>query len=981
MPSSEHSGTSSISNFDTVPFRDAASARQNFDRVSAKLVPGLVQALPALLADAPDPDSALLLLDRLMNEASPETQRIIEKHPFLAHYAIAVFGHSWYLGETLIRNPDLLHTFLREKKLDRSFSREEFSEALARFRSRSFERDGSLLLARFKRREYVRIMLRDVLRIAPLAETTGEISALSDVLLEEALREAESSMERRFGLPQHLDPEGRTVNTPFCVLSLGKLGGNELNYSSDIDLLFLFGDGREPSTAQVSNREYFVRLAQEVTEILSRPTAEGAVFRIDLRLRPQGNEGELAISLANAVRYYAATAHDWERQALIKVRHSAGNETLAREFIRRVQPEVYREQVNFAAIKTALVSREKIDRRRRKQNAEQQSIDVKIDRGGIRDIEFLVQCLQRVYGGAEPWLRSGGTLFSLQKLHDKRHISGHDFHELTSAYAFLRHLEHRLQLRQGQQIHRLPASGCELRALQRSMQALSSEDYRVADLSAAVRERMAVVAGIYQRIIYQQQTHSALDAEVAEFRLQSRAEDAGAEQSHHQLLQKLAEDVPELYRALKAEPSGSTQRRNLFRFLSSAYSSSERYSSLVRDHKAITRSLPLFEISEYLTEILVRHPEEIAVLPEVSRETATFAGGKLFDFTFEDRFAGRDPVFAYLANSNASHAEKIALLRRQFQHCMFASGARDIAELRPIYSSLAETTAVAEDALTAAFGTAGAPRGLAILALGRLGGREFDLLSDADLLFVCDETQDRIALTRAAEQLIQSLSAYTQEGMVFPVDTRLRPRGAEGDLLVSPAQLTEYFQKEGQPWEALTYTKLRMICGDAALGRRAQAATEGLFGRFADDESFPTAVRQMRQKLQEASAPEKSIRTSVGALYDTDFIASFLLVKHGIRPKTGTLRDRLWRCSSAGLIEKKDVATLDHAAELCRTVEHVLRLVIGKNARWLPSAAHSRQACEKLTSEILRQDFPNGLEEQLLSTFSKVREIYERVVK
>jgi glutamate-ammonia-ligase adenylyltransferase len=311
---------------------------------------------------------------------------------------------------------------------------------------------------------------------------------------------------------------------------------------------------------------------------------------------------------------------------------------------------------------------------------------------------------------------------------------------------------------------------------------------------------------------------------------------------------------------------------------------------------------------------------------------------------------------------------------------MFASGVRDIAELRPIYSSLAETTAAAEDALTAAFGTAGAPRGLAILALGRLGSREFDLLSDADLLFVCDETQDRIALTRAAEQLIQSLSAYTQEGMVFPVDTRLRPRGAEGDLLVSPAQLTEYFQKEGQPWEALTYTKLRMICGDAALGRRAQATTDALFRRFADDESFPAAVRLMRQKLQDASAPEKSIRTSAGALYDTDFIASFLLVKHGIRPKTGTLRDRLWRCSGAGFIEKKDAATLDHAAELCRTVEHVLRLVIGRNARWLPSASHPRQACEKLTSEIVRQKFPNGLEEQLLSTFCKVREIYERVM-
>src|SRR5438874_2836897 len=489
MPSSEKSPTSGTGRFEAISFQDPAAARLTFERVSTKLSPALGSALPALLAESPDPDSSLLRFDRLVTEASAEILRLLESHPFLAHYAIAVFGHSRYLGETLVQNTDLLHTFLREKKLDRSFSHEEFSEALARFRSRSFERDNSLLLARFRRREYVRIVLRDVLRIAPLAETTAEISALSDVLIEEAFREAESAMQHRFGLPQRLDADGRALNTPFAVLSLGKLGGNELNYSSDIDLLYLYGDGAEPATAPISNREYFVRLAQQITEILSRPTAEGAVFRIDLRLRPQGNEGELAISFSNALRYYSETAHDWERQALIKVRHSAGNVALARAFIRGVPSQVYSGKVNFAAIKTALVAREKIDRKRRKQIAAEghSSTNVKVDRGGIRDIEFLVQCLQRVYGGAEPWLRSGGTLFSLQKLHDKRHISGHDYHELTSAYTFLRHLEHRLQLRQGQQVHRLPESPHDLQILQRSMAGLTP-GYRLADLATSVRE-------------------------------------------------------------------------------------------------------------------------------------------------------------------------------------------------------------------------------------------------------------------------------------------------------------------------------------------------------------------------------------------------------------------------------------------------------------------------------------------------------------
>ena len=227
---------------------------------------------------------------------------------------------------------------------------------------------------------------------------------------------------------------------------------------------------------------------------------------------------------------------------------------------------------------------------------------------------------------------------------------------------------------------------------------------------------------------------------------------------------------------------------------------------------------------------------------------------------------------------------------------------------------------------------------------------------------------------------MQTLAAYTQDGLVFPVDARLRPHGAEGELLVTPQQLESYFSSEAQPWEALTYTKIRLVAGSAELGRRALAAVESLFARFADHDGFAEAVREMRQRLQDASAPEKSIRTSAGALYDVDFLSSYLLVKHSIRPKAGTLRDRLWRCAGAERLDKKDAAILDHAAELARTVEHLLRLVIGRNTRWLPAAEHARQAIEKLASQILRREFPEGLEQELLRTFAEVRTIYDLVV-
>ena len=488
-----------------VRFRQAQRARENFQRISERAPRELLAVLVTLLTDLPDPDSALNLFQRFCESATDDVLRQLQREPVLVHYALSVFAHSQYLGDALIRNPDLFAILARDKGVDREHTREEFHEHFARLRARSSESDFSALLARFKKREYVRIMLRDLLGIATLADTTSEISALSDVLIEEALRDAQSRMRNRFGASQHLDEHGRIVDTRFTVLSLGKLGGNELNYSSDVDLLFLFEDGPGVSGAALTNREYCVRLAQEVTTVLSSTWSEGLVFRVDLRLRPQGSEGDPAISLQHALRYYSQVAQDWELQALIKVRHSAGDRTLAREFIRTVQPLVYRGELNFSAIETALIARRRQNEKHRSAKVERSSsktIDVKIDPGGIREIEFLVQCLQRVHGGVEPWLRSGGTLFSLQKLHDKGHITVHDFHLLTSTYEFLRTVEHRLQLKNGQQRHHLPSDPQELQILADSVD--PDRAFTPAGFVDGVQRRLTRVSDIYRRIIHQQ---------------------------------------------------------------------------------------------------------------------------------------------------------------------------------------------------------------------------------------------------------------------------------------------------------------------------------------------------------------------------------------------------------------------------------------------------------------------------------------------
>ncbi len=960
-----------------VEFRDCDRARQNLARIAERVPAGVAAALAPLLAESADPDAALNGFERLTTIAAPELFRLFDHHHVLIHYALVVFAVSHFLTETLIQNTDLFQVFAREKNLERSHSREEFHEALARFRSRSFESDVALLLARFKRREYVRIMVRDVLGIATLAETTAEISALADVLVEEAARGCDSLLHARYGTPQNRDRDGRLVDTPFAVLSLGKLGGNELNYSSDVDLLFLYGDGEDAGTASISNREYFIRLGQQITEVLSRVTPEGAAFRIDLRLRPQGGEGEPAVGLAHALQYYAHSAHDWERQAMIKLRHSAGDLGLSRAFIRGVQPYIYQPQLNFTAIETALDARDRMLQRRRRASARghARGLDVKLDRGGIRDIEFLVQCLQRVYGGPELWLRAGGTMFSLQKLHDKRHLTGKEFHELSTTYEFLRKVEHRLQLHTGQQTHRLPETAHELHVLYRSLGGDETGQYRPEGLVALVRARMRAVSEIYDRIIHHQQTQQQRE-DPGELQLGTQLFAPSREPGEAQILERLAADVPALYEVVQRAELSLMARRHLNRFLSSAFTSSERYAAVARSPHAVEKALQLFGASDFLTDLLVRHPDEIATLEYMGEARAV--GDELFAHTGTYEPAA-DPVFEYLGASSAEYGDKLALLRQHYRHRVFASGARDVVEARSVEESLAETSAAAEAAVSAALSIAGRPRGFAVLAFGRLGTREFDLLSDADLLFVRDYALEPATAARAAAQMVEALSAYTRDGTVFPVDTRLRPRGGDGELVITPADLGAYACREAQAWEALTYTKLRFIAGSAQLGSQAREAVRAMAARFAADPGFVPAVHEIRTRLEKSDTAH-NLKTGAGALYDIDFIIGSLLVRGGAEAFRGTMHDSLRLLVARRQLSREDGAVLDRAAKLLRTLEHLVRIVTGRQRKTLPSAGHAREVIEHLASRVLGRPLHGSLDAELDATFGRVREIYERLV-
>ena len=940
------------------------------------------QAMLRLLADSPNPDAALNMLERFVSLDHYDLVRSLERHPQLLHYALALFGNSQYLGETLIQNPDLLQGFVREGALGRMQSAEEFAGSFARFSSRSFETDTSRLLARFKRREYVRIVLRDILGIATLAETTAEISALTDVLIEEALRISESSLHRRYGIAEHYDAEGRLVPTRFAVLSLGKLGGSELNYSSDIDLLFIFEGGRDAEAMPIAGREFFVRLAQELTDILGRVTSEGPLFRIDLRLRPRGTEGELAVQFERCLYYYGEVAHDWELQALIKVRHSAGDQALARQFIRRVQPFVYRGEINFPAIETALNSLDKMKKRSRRGLAGRiadTAVDVKIDRGGIRDIEFLVQCLQRVYGGAEPWLRSGGTLFSMQKLHDKGHLSGADFHVLSTSYTFLRQVEHRLQIWLGQQTHTLPADPQRLRSIYRSLSPGTLDRDPLA-LVRVVREHMDSVAAIYERIIHQQQSvQERVSAAPPEVHVQVVRH--WAEQTDSQILNRLAVDCPELYAAASALPLGSMTRRNLFRVLSATAGEDDRYQSLLKNAELLRRAIPSLASSSLITDILVRHPEDLcelanAGLSPAAHETATG--------TAEGTAARADDPAAL--GDGRSQSEVMADLRTTFRRRMVRSCMRDCLRPRPVWDSLAELTAAAEAAIRNAFQAVDAPEDCAVFALGRLGTAEFDVLSDADLMLVHGDSVPSDRAAAAAAGLLRLLGSYTGEGIVFTVDMRLRPHGTQGELATSASELARYLQNEGQPWEALSYTKLRLIAGSAELAAVVDQSVRRFHRRFAadlfgGDASFRRQLWEMRQRLEESVGRERNFKKGWGGFYDIDFIASGLAVEHGVSSAASSIMARLRALRDAGLLSEDDCGCLCYYAEFLRALEHSLRLVHGSARGSLPSSEPDLQAITRLMESSLGRGLPGKLPDALAEALTTIRTAFQHIFR
>lgn len=950
----------------------------NPDGVAAQL--GAAAAiLPRLLARVADPQGAEQGLERYL-AAAPAAAAELRRQPERLHPLLAIFSDSRFLSEALIQDPALGEWLERARHEDRARHPEELGAELAALSGGARGPARALALTRFKRREYLRIVLRDSLGLAPLAETTWELSNLADAILAQAYAWAWNDCVARFGAPAY-SAGGRARVAGLAVLGLGKLGGGELNYSSDIDLMFLYSAAGETGQG-AANQEFFLTMAQRLTAYVSEPTPEGACYRVDLRLRPGGREGEIALPLERALAYYRQEAREWERQMLIKGRVCAGPAVLGQEFLAAVAPLIYPPAAGVpAAVAGAREARARVHAERGRVG---RNCDVKRDPGGLRDIEFLTQMLQRAYGGAEPWLQVGNTLQALQRLHDKGRLASGPWQTLASAYTLFRQVEHRLQLRFGEQTHRLPADPAALRALARGVarsQAGQRGEEESADTGAA---DAAAVAALRQRL-------EAAMAAVAALWQQQDGPAAPGPAGFRLRPPELAEPAP------LAAPRGMSPRgrRHWQRLVESAERETGGRPGLAAlaglDDAARERLAAALEASDFLAEALTLRPAETRwfgapyLWPDERQRSLLPAA--------EDASAGLAMDWGARGQGAAGNtAAGMRALRQAYQTAVWRQAAAELAAARPVGPVLARLSQTAQAAVAAALAMAqaqdaeragGGGARMGILALGRLGLGEFDLFSDADLVFVAAPGEEAAA-ARVAARTIALLASYTGDGTVFPVDARLRPEGRQGELTHSAAGLAAYFGERASAWEAASYLKARALAGDAELNAAALAGIrQGIGAKFAAGRGR-AELAAMRQRLEREGPAGGGFKAAAGGYYDADFLVASCVLERPELALTGSLAQRLRALAGpvagSASLPPAEAEALAQAVTVLRAADHALRLLTGKPPRDFAAVTASPVLVKLLAGLLERPLHAEGPAAEIAAARLALRQGYERCV-
>ncbi len=811
-------------------------------------------------------------------------------------------------------------------------------------------------LRQARRSEMARIAYRDLAGLASLDETLGNLSELADACVETALQFVEAALQARHGLPR--DERGTLIRP--VVLGMGKLGGCELNFSSDIDLIFCHTDAGETDGARsISSDEYFAKLAQQVSRLLASPTEDGFVFRVDTMLRPFGSAGALSASFAALEDYYQVHGREWERYALIKARPIAGDIGAGEALLDALRPFVYRRYLDYDAIGNLRSLKRMIEDEVRRKGLDD---NIKLGAGGIRELEFIVQSFQLVRGGQEAALRNARLRPVLRYLGEVGHLSPDTAAELDVAYVFLRRVENAIQMYDDQQAHAIPVSEEARAAL---CAGLGYEDWPTLREAIAVTRKQVqqqfrqvfaadggeaedspqrgLVHALWNRSMEPAAEVAAVEA--AGFRLQPQAVCDEFEALHAaRLVRGMREDAAgKLLDLLSLLFDEALQQRKpdiaLIRTLKlvQAVSGRATYLTLLRENpSARSQLMRLCAASPWLADFIVQSPvlldslldQRTLYAPPDRAELAAELKRRCADFGPDDTEAAMD------------------MLRRYQKEITLRIAAADLVEALPLVQVSDRLTWLAEVIVAQALEFAwaemralygqplradGQAAGFAVIAYGKLGGIELGYGSDLDLVFLhdCDQLdEDSVGGARAinngsyfarlAQRLINWLATQTPAGRAYEVDMELRPNGRSGMLVAGLDSFVNYQQTSAWTWEHQALTRARSIAGDIAIGQRFEQARLQVLGRERDPETLRREIVEMRSKmrssLDKSTAERWDIKQGRGGLIDIEFLTQFLVLRDAHQhPEVARWTDN-WRqldaLQDAGAVSASDKAVL-----------------------------------------------------------------------
>ncbi|MGV4887464.1 bifunctional [glutamine synthetase] adenylyltransferase/[glutamine synthetase]-adenylyl-L-tyrosine phosphorylase [Streptomyces viridosporus] len=936
-------------------FTDPSAAERLLDGPELAAVRNDPVLLEALGATA-DPDLALLGLVRLLEAQPGATARqelldtLISAKP-LRDRLLGVLGASDALADHLARHPKDWQALVTYEPRDLHPGVEEFERGLA-------GATDPVALRVAYRRCLLSIAARDVCGTTEIAETAAELADLATATLRAALALAGAAA-----------PEDAAL-CRLAVIAMGKCGGHELNYVSDVDVVFV-GEAANGADEGKALRAA-TRLASHMMRICSETTVEGSIWPVDANLRPEGRNGPLVRTLASHLAYYQRWAKTWEFQALLKARPVAGDLALGEEYVAALQPLVWQaaERENFVADVQKM-------RRRVVENIPAAEVDrqLKLGPGGLRDVEFAVQLLQLVHGRADTSLRSGTTLDALKALAAGGYVGRADAAQLDDAYRFLRSLEHRIQLYRLRRTHLVPEDEADLRRLGRS---LGLRTDPVTTLTREWRRHTAVVRRLHEKLFYRPLLDAVAQLAPGETRL-------SAEAARERLVALGYADPAAALRHLEALASGVTRKAAIqrtllpvllgwfadsadpdagllnFRKVSDALGKTPWYLRLLRDEGAAAENLArVLSAGRLAPDLLMRAPEAVALLGD----------GDGAGLRPRSRAHLEQEVLAAVRRADNA-AQGVTAARGVRRRELFRTAAADIigsygTESQPAEADRGALVDLVGDAvsdLTAATlaGTLRAvvregwgdtlPTRFTIIGMGRFGGHELGYGSDADVLFVHEprEGADEQEASRAAHKVVAEMRRLLQIPSADPpllVDADLRPEGKSGPLVRTLKSYEAYYRRWSLVWERHALLRAEPVAGDEDLGRRFTELIDPL--RYPAGGLDEEAVREIRrlkarmesERLPRGTDPKLHAKLGPGGLSDVEWTVQLLQLRHGAEEpglRTTRTRQALAAARAAGLVREEDAAILDEAWVLATRVRNAVMLVRGRAGDTFPT--------------------------------------------